>query len=255
MDRLVRLLAPHSVTGLVVRSVLLTLGLGLLVTLEQYLFHEQDLHALEHIAKLFILIGLPVVALMLAVIGRLDRAQRQLAVLATTDLLTGLPNRRAFFERGEALGERGKVVLMVDIDHFKEINDRFGHAAGDRCLVALADRLRELHETGHLVGRIGGEEFALVLADVTRPEARQIGERLARGFVVDPDDPPGEPIPMTVSVGASCRARAQSLDEALHRADLALYEAKRAGRSRLCFWLPPDEPGEGHDPPPAIAAA
>lgn len=173
------------------------------------------------------------------------RVEAELRRMATTDPLTGLWNRRRFLELAEAelsrLRRYGRPVtmLMLDIDHFKSINDSFGHAAGDEALCRLVELCQEeLRETDHL-GRMGGEEFAIALPETGISEALEVAERL-RGRVagVDLRLSGDTPLYMTVSIGvAACLDSDMSVDRVLDRADRALYEAKEAGRNRVVAFV------------------
>lgn len=174
-----------------------------------------------------------------------NEAQRQREA-ATTDSLTGLLNRRAFMERATpaAALPGGATLLMLDIDHFKQVNDLWGHSAGDRALVLFAGAL--LDATGGVVGavaaRIGGEEFAVLLPGSSRDEAAALGSRIA-ARVRELRHTPGA-ARMTVSIGlAESGPVTPSLDDLLTGADRALYRAKRAGRDRLEQDSAPFTPG------------
>ena len=164
----------------------------------------------------------------------LDRITRQERLLteARTDPLTGLLNRRALDERLEAELARqaraGGVVslLLLDIDHFKTVNDEHGHGHGDLVLQGVADAMREVARTGDVLGRIGGDEFAMLVADADEKGARTAAERLVQSM---------RPMGVTVSVGAATAdgADAWTVQGLLQAADRALYAAKRAGRDRV----------------------
>jgi diguanylate cyclase (GGDEF)-like protein len=168
-----------------------------------------------------------------------QKADEQMALLATTDFLTGLLNRRAFFERAEsarmlALRLRKPVaLLMLDIDHFKQINDRFGHATGDEALVVFAQTSRETLRDHDIMGRLGGEEFALALPGTDLAGAVQVAERLRESVKKAQVITSGAQHNMTVSVGVVLIDPNETLTAALARADQALYEAKSAGRDRV----------------------
>lgn len=164
---------------------------------------------------------------------KLYQSQRQLRFLADTDTLTEVPNRRRFYElatRALALGAPGRsAVVMFDIDHFKRINDLHGHAEGDEALREVARCTREMLRTLDVAGRIGGDEFALLLPETTVEEALAVASRIAtRLNVARPATLP----PLTLSVGVVIAHDGENIADALHRADQALYEAKRQGRSR-----------------------
>ena len=192
--------------------------------------------------------ALPFMVLVFWVVSHLESLQRKLADLAATDVLTGLPNRRAFFNQARRNWRTGKdgVLFIVDADHFKAINDTYGHAVGDLCLQAAAERMRAILRHADVIGRIGGEEFAVFLSEVTIEEARAMGDRLSGTILVDHGAE--EPICMTMSVGGVENRFADTLDHLMHLADVALYQAKTLGRARLIMWEP--RMG-GHDAPAA----
>ncbi len=171
--------------------------------------------------------------------------ERELRRLATTDMLTGIANRRAFLERAtESLRRAGRydkdlVLFIVDLDHFKAINDRHGHLAGDAVLKRFVEAASpELRETD-LFGRLGGEEFGVLLHEVRRQEAEHVAERLgerARALRFSGED--GDEYGITVSIGATQNHHDdRGIERLLVRADMALYAAKAAGRDRT-WWAP-----------------
>ncbi len=168
------------------------------------------------------------------------RANEALEALAAHDPLTGLANRRKFTERFDhdmALSARNGVplsVLMIDIDHFKAINDRHGHMAGDACLKALAGVMHESVREMDLVARFGGDEFIALLPDTPEEKALLVGERMRRdSAALSVTSTAGsEPVRFTISVGeATTSGGVRSLEQLLGRADEAVYRAKRAGRN------------------------
>jgi diguanylate cyclase (GGDEF)-like protein len=163
----------------------------------------------------------------------------RMAKLATTDCLTGLPNRHAFLEQADGarlLAQRqrtGLGLLMIDIDHFKQINDRWGHASGDEALVVFARTARHLLREHETIGRLGGEEFALLLPGADLDAAVQAAERLRRAIREATIITSGPTYRMTVSIGVVVLDPHEDLGGAMARADHALYAAKRAGRDRV----------------------
>ena len=169
------------------------------------------------------------------------RIEAELQELATVDFLTQLPNRRHFMVQSEAelarirrAGSSVAAVLMFDLDHFKALNDRWGHAVGDRALSHFAALLRAEVRPGDIVGRLGGEEFAMVLpntgTDAAITRAARVQQRISRTPVLHGD----EPIPMTVSIGIDMiRTSDVGVDQSLYRGDTALYRAKERGRNRI----------------------
>lgn len=186
------------------------------------------------LVPLMVLCGLTILACL-----NEDRAQA-LERLARTDALTGVWNRRGFEEgarhlldRLSASGGTVAAVAIADIDGFKGINDKHGHAMGDATLARFADTLRGATEPGDLLARLGGEEFAILAIGVDGPSLRQRMERV-RGMLAVPSIDPNGPPPVTASFGvAMMDADHRSLREALERADRALYRAKSEGRNRV----------------------
>lgn len=159
-----------------------------------------------------------------------------------TDPLTGLLNRRSLqAEVGSRCLSRDRFgVLFMDLDHFKSVNDRFGHEMGDRVLVAVASVLKTGLRPGDVVGRYGGEEFVGIVAGAGPESARLVAERL-RLAVETMLPPKGGPTKLTISIGCTVfdpRQTEERAEELLHRADMALYAAKRTGRNRVVLVSP-----------------
>ncbi|MBY5347450.1 MAG: GGDEF domain-containing protein [Rhizobium sp.] len=154
---------------------------------------------------------------------------------AITDPLTGLLNRRALFDQyGTRPMGMTTAVIVFDIDHFKSVNDRFGHAAGDRVLNVFAGELSAHCRTGDAAARLGGEEFVLVLKEIMPGRAELTAERIRRAFEAREIHIDDEVLTCTVSVGvAPGRSKSLDFDAMLSAADKALYVAKRAGRNRV----------------------
>ncbi|WEN14242.1 GGDEF domain-containing protein [Rhodanobacter sp. AS-Z3] len=175
---------------------------------------------------------------------RVDFARRQaeikLAKAARTDALTGLPNRRQFFEVAQREVERtrrngGQLwLVMVDLDHFKHVNDTAGHAMGDHVLVAVSALLSQSVRKVDLVARIGGEEFAVLVTDTHQDGCLRVAESLRQNIellsVPGWTDLQG---PMTASLGCARLGETETFEEAMHAADEALYRAKKAGRNQV----------------------
>jgi len=170
--------------------------------------------------------------------ARATSAASDLQRIANTDALTGLANRRAFFEALEAeaeLSERTDAPLWVtilDIDRFKAINDNYGHPAGDEVLRAVAAIIRQALRGGDLVGRIGGEEFGVLMPKTTRAQAEMVAERLRDAVANTPFTlPSGKVIEVTLSAGLAVRISGEDATRLLSRTDIALYKAKKDGRN------------------------
>ena len=164
---------------------------------------------------------------------------------ADTDVLTGQPNRRALDEllrqqvRMAAMTGRAFSVLLLDIDHFKAVNDTHGHGAGDDTLRAFAQRVREHLRQGDTCARYGGEEFVIVLPGTTLAAALEVAERLRQG-VADASLISVPLVRTTVSIGAAQHRAGESPEQLLARADAGVYAAKRGGRNQVR--VPADEP-------------
>ena len=172
-------------------------------------------------------------------ITRRRKAEHELRLLATTDVLTGLLNRRACtraieqeLARCKRMPEHQSTLMLLDLDFFKSINDRYGHAAGDAALVHVA-KLMELNRRElDVASRWGGEEFVMLLPGTDLEGARILAERLRSELEQQPIEYSGQTIELTVSVGvALLQAQDDQLDAVLVRADGALYRAKSAGRN------------------------
>ena len=166
---------------------------------------------------------------------KLAQSQRQLRFLADTDALTEVPNRRHFYELATktlALTAPGRAaIVMFDIDHFKQINDLYGHAEGDEALREVARCTRETLRARDVAGRIGGDEFAMLLPETTVEEAFAVASRVAERLdAVQRAVHPG--LTLSLSVGVVLAREGENIADALRRADQALYEAKRQGRNR-----------------------
>jgi diguanylate cyclase (GGDEF)-like protein len=157
-------------------------------------------------------------------------SEDHLQLLLTTDDLTGAASRRHLFER--AKGVAGGV-LMVDLDHFKTVNDRHGHDVGDAVLRGVVARMQGVLRPTDLVARLGGEEFAVLLPDAGEEHTALVAERLRVAVAAAPFDTASGPLQVTVSAGWSLLAPQESLDAVLVHADKGLYLAKNGGRNRV----------------------
>lgn len=167
-------------------------------------------------------------------------ANQELAVLARTDPLTGTCNRRTFFNLAEReMGRRTRlgqdiVVVLLDIDHFKLVNDRHGHAVGDKVLVEVARRMGDAIRVQDVLARLGGEEFGILLPDTSLAQGVELAERLRQLTATEPFDASGAPLPVTISLGVAAVASGEcNIDDAMRRADAALYRAKHGGRNQV----------------------
>ena len=169
----------------------------------------------------------------------LEQARDRAEHVARCDMLTGINNRRAFYELGEAARAQHAAtgeplsLLVIDIDHFKSINDRFGHAAGDVAICAAARMLEDASRGDDIPGRLGGEEFGLLLRDASTEEGRAIGQALVERAAAKRTRYEDIEIPFTMSAGLATMKPGETLDAFVARTDAALYEAKRGGRNRV----------------------
>jgi diguanylate cyclase (GGDEF)-like protein len=169
-----------------------------------------------------------------------ERTELRHRTAAMVDPLTGIANRRSFLQdaalivKQHTTDPRPTAVLLIDLDHFKSINDRFGHALGDRVLEIFTDAARKSTRGSDLIGRLGGEEFAAMLIDTSREKAVEVAERIRESFAQMAQEVEGRAVCATVSIGlVHCEAPALDLSELLAQADQALYCAKERGRNRV----------------------
>jgi diguanylate cyclase len=172
---------------------------------------------------------------------KLQRQKQQLSEMSRTDHLTGLANRAALNDILDAsfsapnASLENSVIALIDADGFKQINDRYGHIAGDRALQNISDIMRACVRKQDTVGRYGGDEFCVILRNVTKADAHAILERMRALAQQSFEEQDGEQR-STLSIGAAAYSHAAtSGDMWIHRADEAMYEAKRAGRNKVVF--------------------
>lgn len=170
------------------------------------------------------------------------RLEAELRRLANMDPLTETFNRRRFLAEAEAAFSghqrtgQNLALLMLDIDHFKSVNDQHGHGVGDEVIRLVASRCQRAIRDGDVLARMGGEEFAVLLPETTAEDARRVADRLLDAVASTPLAINALRLSIRVSVGGACaRKDDESLDAVLVRADHALYAAKRAGRGRVMF--------------------
>ena len=172
-------------------------------------------------------------------IARRKELEDELRQLANTDALTGATNRRHFLELCDKELQRARrygrpmALLMMDVDHFKRINDSHGHALGDEVLKRLVETCQADLRGQDVLGRLGGEEFAVVMPECTLEAAETVAERLRRTLAANTVPAAGESVNFTISIGVVDWAPERSLEATLERADKAMYAAKSAGRNRV----------------------
>ena len=190
--------------------------------------------------SVIIIIMIEVIVVLTIFIDQIEKNEKQLRLQATTDSLTGIANRKCFFDNVNQLifqeqdYKRPLSILLLDFDHFKQINDKYGHFTSDICLIETCKLISPLLREQDFFARLGGEEFVIALTDTTLQEANHIAERL-RTKIANHNIPiDGEPnFQCTVSIGIAANINPiDDLDKILLHADLALYQAKNQGRNR-----------------------
>jgi diguanylate cyclase (GGDEF)-like protein len=174
------------------------------------------------------------------ILGVVSTLQRELMHQAIVDPLTGAFNRRHMDRRLAEIAEANSrkpapaTILLIDIDHFKRINDRLGHASGDEVLKKIVSLIQQHTRRTDQLFRLGGEEFLLLLPDTDEAETLVVAENLRR--LVETASPAGDTLTVTISVGVSRRGMNENSDEWMKKADEALYAAKKLGRNRVVSW-------------------
>lgn len=191
---------------------------------------------------------LPVVGTTVFVLMCSDRIRREWEHAAATDYLTGLPNRRTLNQEGVRMFDAARqakaalTVAMLDVDHFKLINDNFGHETGDAALCHLTRVLKEAAGATAVLARMGGEEFVVVLPGVEGEAARHYMDELRRQVLVNPLRLDGQVVSMSISIGVSWRGEADvNFRSVLRRADRAVYQAKELGRNSVVIVTPEND--------------
>lgn len=170
------------------------------------------------------------------------QTEEKLKALASTDMLTGVYNRRALFERAQAEIARSKryntklAVMMLDLDDFKVINDSFGHHIGDEVLCCFCEEVKVLIRQSDIFGRVGGEEFMLLLPQTSAKQASILAKRILQTIEALTLEKEGKKIRFSVSIGISLFQESEvEIHESFKRADSALYKAKKGGKNRFCL--------------------
>jgi diguanylate cyclase (GGDEF)-like protein len=162
-----------------------------------------------------------------------ERAEQRLIALTETDSLTGIRNRHWMMDRLPREAPSGSAYVIIDIDHFKQVNDRLGHLAGDEVLTSVAQAMTRQLGRNAILARMGGEEFGLYLPAATEADAVQVAEQLRLAIASLSIAHDGNPIGVTLSAGVAVAPKAMSFTQLIGRADEALYAAKRGGRNRV----------------------
>jgi diguanylate cyclase (GGDEF)-like protein len=221
------------------------LNVNYIPELKWYLFVEKgEDEALAGIRQalyinLAVCLGITLLVLLLTH-ATLTRYQRRIEGMAATDKLTGLLNRQAFsILIDKAFSEYRRdphpiSLLLADVDHFKSINDQYGHGVGDHILSQVAARLQKGLRASDIAVRWGGEEFLIVLKGCDLDHAQQVAEQLRQDMKQTPFDAGPQTLPVTISIGVSQYDGSESYEDSINRADTGLYAAKNSGRNRVC---------------------
>ena len=199
-------------------------------------FHLQNVIAMSAIMPT--LIATPITYYVACTSLKLSDTQAELRRLAETDDLTNLPNRRSFFRQAQLMLEAEDIpasLMVIDADHFKQLNDSFGHAVGDRALVAIADILRSSFRDNDLLCRVGGEEFAVLVSGMDARQANILATRVVNRISANPLTEPGAIIEFSVSCGIADTRTGRDLAALFKAADDAMYLAKQQGRNRVAL--------------------
>lgn len=230
--------------GLGGSATMLALRAALLALPETWAAHAWVTRPGPGSAVLAVIMLAPTVATLGFVLMGSDRLLAQVRRTASTDALTGLLNRGAFVAQAQRVLERCKArgeactLLMVDLDRFKSVNDRFGHETGDRALEQVSAALAGEVRVEDLIGRVGGEEFVVLLPGMHAGAGQGIAERIRLAIKGEPLLVNGMPLPLSVSVGVSeLRDSSDDLSVMMRRADQAMYAAKSDGRDRVKLHL------------------
>jgi diguanylate cyclase (GGDEF)-like protein len=203
-----------------------------------------ELTALRNAAAIGAVIAFVISYPVIDAVRHILKSKRSIERLAMTDDLTGLSNRRALLAAAEqAIADADRAalppaLLIVDLDYFKRVNDVYGHRAGDHALQAAAQALVRSVRDIDLVGRLGGEEFVVLLAAADAETARRAAESARAAIAATRVTTPSGEIALTASIGYTPLAAGDSVSAALQRADEALYAAKRAGRNQIASFAP-----------------
>ncbi|MEJ6404605.1 GGDEF domain-containing protein [Yoonia sp. 2307UL14-13] len=240
MERFVRFTAPRDKIDFAAKLVVFLFICGVLNDLRD-LVMDGPLHKNDFLKNFTdaTFTALPMCSFSLLLIGHLNGLQERLYKQANRDALTRLPNRRWFMGNTPERLRAGQALMVIDIDHFKRINDQFGHDAGDRCLAQMAAHVADILDGMGTCARMGGEEFASFLAHADQGTMRDAGDRISAGFDFVAEDT--QIVRVTMSVGVAVASKGLTRLDALRIADAAVYRAKAGGRARCIIHVSTDD--------------
>jgi diguanylate cyclase (GGDEF)-like protein len=240
-----------AISGWTILAIVVSAGLALAISeaIMRSVGHHLHAPGVAIAIAVSVLVGGPAVFYHLVRQQQLRLANQRLQVLASTDWLTACLNRRAFTHQvSDHLGATGEgAFLVIDADHFKVINDHYGHDRGDEVLQLLATTIKSNLREGDLVGRIGGEEFGVFLKGANQQTAEIVAERIRRAIERTRFMPDGTEHPLSVSVGGAFYDEPISFSDLFRVADQKLYGAKQSGRNRVIV-------ADVREPPTSVAA-
>lgn len=237
MMKFLQFLEPRSIGAAVVRFGFFVGLIACCNYLFFFLLDQDDMTPGQYALIHAVMVGGLFVGFCIFVMTYQLRTIRRLHYQSRNDGLTGLKNRNTFLNIAQKCldNSTGGVVLLLDADRFKRVNDEHGHQTGDRCLKSIAKTLRRNLRQTDVVGRIGGEEFAIFLSYTTIRQAKMVAERFTKPIIFT-SVITSEPLAITMSIGAAEVTPDLTLDDILARADESLYQAKESGRARLVVW-------------------
>ncbi|MEO4041636.1 GGDEF domain-containing protein [Hoeflea sp. CAU 1731] len=229
------------------RSLILMVAIIVFTQMINTVFFASELRGAAQIAdslltlRFTVVVAVPFVLYMVFLQARADLAVEYFRKLSRTDPLTGLFNRRAFIDllqegrvTREGLGDSASLMVL-DIDHFKRVNDTYGHEAGDAVLIQMADLFRENLRPDDIIGRLGGEEFAIALNRSSARECWHVAQRLRHEVERHVFRHEDIEMKLTVSIGATHVGKDGDLNDAMQEADMLAYKSKREGRNRISY--------------------
>lgn len=238
MDKLVEFIAPRTKLDFVFKLALIILLIGVLNHLRGFLLTPDTATTFFEDLINGAFVGLPFASFSLYSFLHMLKLQRNYSKLALTDVLTKMPNRRAFMEELNKITESDvqesseNVLLLIDIDKFKHVNDQYGHDVGDECLQKAAEHLESIVRRSDFIGRVGGEEFAILMPGCSLKTAQRIAEIITDGFEFQ-IGASAQSIKVTYSAGATDITPTDTQKTVLKKADDAMYRAKNSGRATV----------------------